>query len=122
MKLFAALGSLNALLAVAAGAFCAHALKGYVPADRLTVFEVGARYHMFHALGFFAVAWLADRGAPGATAAGALMLAGIVVFSGSLYLLAITGARWLGAVTPLGGLLLLAAWALLAWSALRLGR
>mgnify|MGYP001608610100 CR=1 FL=1 len=97
MKNFAVLGSLNALVAVAAGAFGAHALKARLPADRLAIFEVAARYHMFHALGLLAVAWLVDRGAPGATAAGWSMLLGIVLFSGSLYVLALSGARWLGA-------------------------
>lgn len=122
MKTFAFLGSLNALLAVAAGAFGAHALKARLPTDRLAVFEVAARYHLFHALGLFAVAWLADRGAPGATAAGWSMLVGIVLFSGSLYVLTMTGVRWLGAITPIGGLAFLLAWGMLAWAALRLAR
>ena len=122
MRIFAALGSIHALLAVAMGAFGAHALKARLPADRLAVFEVGARYHLFHALGLFAVAWLVDRGAPGAAAAGWSMLAGIVLFSGSLYALALSGARGFGAVTPVGGVLFLAAWALLARAALRLPR
>jgi uncharacterized membrane protein YgdD (TMEM256/DUF423 family) len=77
---------------------------------------------MYHALGLFAVAWLAARGARGAALAGGLMLFGIAVFSGSLYALALSGERWLGAITPLGGLALLASWALVALAALRATR
>jgi uncharacterized membrane protein YgdD (TMEM256/DUF423 family) len=85
----------------------------------LVTFETGARYHMYHALGLLAVAWAATRW-PGAgvTAAGWLFVAGTLLFSGSLYLLVLTGQRWLGAVTPLGGLAFLAGWVALAWSAL----
>jgi uncharacterized membrane protein YgdD (TMEM256/DUF423 family) len=126
MSRFLGLGAVNAFLAVAAGAFAAHALRARLDADRLAVFETGARYHMFHALGLFAVALVAVRaaGTGGAgsgtvAAAGWLMLAGIVLFSGSLYALALSGQRWLGAVTPLGGLCFLASWALLAWAAFR---
>ena len=123
MRLFVVLGSLNALFSVAAGAFGAHALKARLPADRLAVFEVAARYHMYHALGLLAVAWLAARGAPGASLAGWAMQAGIVVFSGSLYLLAFfSGTRWLGVVTPLGGLCFMVGWAAFAWAAIRMGR
>jgi uncharacterized membrane protein YgdD (TMEM256/DUF423 family) len=117
MKIFAVLGSLNALFAVAAGAFGAHALKTRLPVDRLAVFEVAARYHMYHALGLLAAAWLCGRGAPGATASGWAMQAGIVLFCGSLYALALSGQRFLGAITPLGGLLFLLGWAALAWAA-----
>jgi len=122
MRLFAVLGSLNALVSVAAGAFGAHALKARLPADRLATFEVAARYQMYHALGLLAVAWLSTRDAPGTPLAGWAMQAGIVVFSGSLYLLALTGARWLGAITPLGGLCFMLGWAALGWAALRSGR
>jgi uncharacterized membrane protein YgdD (TMEM256/DUF423 family) len=119
-RLFFAVGALSALLAVAAGAFGAHALRERLTADMLAVFEVGARYHMYHALGLLAAAWAVSRW-PGslATAAGWLFVAGTVVFSGSLYLLALTGQRWLGAVTPLGGLAFILGWAALAWAALR---
>ena len=117
--MFLTLGALNALVAVAAGAFGAHGLKTRVDAQLLGTFETAARYQMYHALGLFLVAWLADRGAPLAHLAGWLMLAGIVLFSGSLYLLVLTNTRWLGAITPLGGLLFLAAWALCAWGAYR---
>jgi uncharacterized membrane protein YgdD (TMEM256/DUF423 family) len=120
MKTFAFLGAANAALAVAAGAFAAHGLRERLEPRHLEIFETGARYHMYHALGLLAVAWLAGRGAPAAAAAGWTMLAGIAIFSGSLYLLAITGVSKLGAITPIGGLALLAAWALVAYGALRL--
>lgn len=120
MKTFAFLGALNAALAVAAGAFGAHGLRERLDARHLEIFETGARYHMYHALGLLAVAWLVARGAPGAAAAGWSMLGGIIVFSGSLYLLALTGVSKLGAITPIGGLAFLVAWGLLAYGALRL--
>lgn len=114
------LGCGFALLAVAAGAFGAHALRARLPADLLAVFETAARYQMYHALALLAVAWAVAQW-PGSTAslAGWLFTAGIVVFSGSLYLLSLTGIRWLGAITPLGGLAFLLGWALLGWAALR---
>jgi len=118
-RLFAISGSLSALIAVAAGAFGAHALRARLSPELLAVFETGARYQMYHALGLFGVAWVIGRsgqGAPQASWAGWLFLAGTVIFSGSLYLLALTGARWLGAVTPLGGLSFLLGWACLAWA------
>ncbi len=118
--LAAFLGAVNAFLAVAAGAFGAHALKARLEPDRLAVFETGARYHMYHALGLFAVAWLVARGADAARPAGWVMLAGILLFSGSLYALALSGVRALGAITPVGGVCFLLSWALLAWAALRL--
>lgn len=114
MKTFAVLGALNAFLAVAAGAFGAHGLKKRLDADLLAIFETGARYHMYTALGLFAIAWAVSRDVPYASIAGWLLVAGIVIFSGSLYALALTGVRGLGAITPLGGLALLAGWALLA--------
>lgn len=119
-RIFFALGSLSALLGVAFGAFGAHALKARLPADLLAVYETGVRYQLTHALALLALAWACTRW-PGAatTASGWLFVAGTVVFSGSLYLLALTGARWLGALTPLGGLAWLAGWACLAWAAWR---
>jgi uncharacterized membrane protein YgdD (TMEM256/DUF423 family) len=107
---------------VALGAFAAHGLRGRLTPDVLSTFETGVRYHMFHALGLFAVAWAATRWPGGATtAAGWLFVAGTLIFSGSLYLLAITGVRWLGAITPLGGLCFLAGWLLLGWRAFSSG-
>ena len=112
---FALAGSLSALVAVAAGAFGAHALRARLSPELLAVFETGARYQMYHALALLVVAWAVTRwpGTP-VRAAGWLFVGGTVLFSGSLYLLALTGARWLGAVTPLGGLLFLSGWLALA--------
>ena len=108
-------GALLGGAAVALGAFGAHGLKARVPADLLAVFDTAARYHLIHALAIVAFAWASERfpGAP-ATAAGWLFLAGILLFSGSLYLMVLTGARALGAITPLGGLALIAGWVALA--------
>lgn len=114
-----AAGAINAALAVIAGAFGAHGLKSRLPADLLAIFETGARYHMYHALGLCAVAAAVHAGVAGASAAGWAMLGGIVVFSGSLYVLALSGVRWLGAITPLGGLAFIAGWAILAVCVLR---
>jgi len=103
-RLFFGLGAVSALLAVALGAFGAHGLRARLSPDMLAAFEVGVRYHMYHALALRAVDWAARRWPGGAVhAAGRLFVAGMVVFSGSLYLLALTGQRWLGAITPLGG-------------------
>lgn len=100
---------------VAAGAFGAHALRARLPADLLAVWETAARYQLVHALALLAVALLSARAASGAaSAAGWLFTAGIVLFSGSLYALALTGVRVLGAVTPLGGVCFLAGWVALA--------
>lgn len=103
---------------MALGAFAAHALKGRVAPDLLVVFETGVRYQMYHALALLAVAWACTRW-PGRAvyASGWLFVAGTLIFSGSLYALSLSGARWLGAVTPLGGLALLAGWLSLAWAA-----
>jgi len=130
-----AVGAISAGLAVAVGAFGAHALEGRVGVDMLANYETGARYHFYHSLGIIAVGLLAlfrsahvgtgDGGGNGHDTAmtrlrwsAALMLTGIVLFSGSLYTMALTDMRWLGAVTPVGGVAFLAAWALLAWAAL----
>lgn len=115
---FTALGGLSALMAVAVGAFGAHALRTRLAADQLAVFETAARYQMYHALALVAVAWLSARNAgPQATWAGALFVAGTVLFCGSLYALTLTGTRWLGAVTPFGGVAFLAGWACVVWAA-----
>ncbi len=109
-------------LGVVLGAFGAHGLRARVTPDMLAVFETGVRYHLIHALGLLAVAWAASRWpAAWVSAAGWLFVAGIVIFSGSLYLLVMTGTRWLGAITPIGGLCLIAGWAVLAVGALRAG-
>ena len=119
-RTFLALGALSAGLAVVAGAFGAHGLRGRLSPDMMAVFETAARYHMYHALGLLAVATVAGRlTGRGAMLAGWLFVAGMVLFSGSVYLLALGGPRWLGAVTPLGGLCFIVGWLALAWSALR---
>ena len=117
-RLFFALGSLSALLGVALGAFAAHGLKARLAPEMLATFEIGVRYQMYHAFALIAVAWASTRW-PGVlpTVAGGLFLAGILLFSGSLYIIALTGVRWLGAITPLGGLAFLAGWVCLAWGA-----
>ena len=117
-RAFAAIGAVSGFLAVAAGAFGAHALRARLAPDLLAVFETGARYQMYHALALLAVALFVGRWpAPQAVWAGWLFVVGTVIFSGSLYALALTGARWWGAVTPVGGVAFLAGWLLLAWAA-----
>ena len=119
-KLFWIAGATLGFLGVAAGAFGAHALRASLSPDLLTIFETGARYQMYHAFGLFAVAWARSQWVNGyATAAGWLFIVGVVLFSGSLYILALTGVRWLGAITPLGGVAFLAGWACLAMAAAR---
>ena len=115
-----AAGAVLSGLGVLVGAFGAHGLRDRVTPDLLAVFETGVRYHLIHGLAVIAVAWAASRW-PSAWigAAGWLFAAGIVVFSGSLYILAISGVRWWGAVTPIGGVCFLAGWAALAVGALR---
>lgn len=101
-------------LAVALGAFGAHGLRQRLTPDMLAIFETGVRYHVYHALGLFAVAWVLDKNpASLANAAGWAFTVGIVVFSGSLYILSISGIRWLGAITPIGGVAFLVGWVLL---------
>jgi uncharacterized membrane protein YgdD (TMEM256/DUF423 family) len=109
-----ALGALNAAIAVAAGAFAAHGLRDRLDARALEVFETGARYQMYHAFAIIAAGLLASGATRGAQAAGWIFQAGIVLFSGSLYALALTGTRGIGAVTPLGGLAFLVGWLWLA--------
>jgi uncharacterized membrane protein YgdD (TMEM256/DUF423 family) len=111
------LGAFLGGLAVAAGAFGAHALKSRVAADTLAIWDTAARYQMFHALALLGLAWAVTRW-PGAglNATAWLWLVGVLLFSGSLYLLVLTGHRWLGAVTPIGGVALIAGW---AWAAFR---
>lgn len=119
-RLFVALGAISAFIGVAAGAFGAHALKARLSPDLLAVFEVAARYQMYHALGLITCAWAVARWpGPLPAAAGWLFVAGTLVFSGSLYALALTGTRWLGAITPLGGLAFLAGWLCLAAAVLK---
>ncbi|CAH1200435.1 hypothetical protein PAECIP111893_01377 [Paenibacillus plantiphilus] len=121
---FGFFGAIHALLAVALGAFGAHALKERLDADMLAVFETGVRYHMYHAIGLVLIALLADRlGAkPALQWAGRLMHIGIFLFSGSLYVLSMSGIKVLGAITPLGGVAFITAWALAAYCLWKAGR
>lgn len=113
-RTLAALGAAFAFLGVALGAFAAHALQERLTPRGLEVFETGVRYQMFHALALLALALVVARWPGGlATWAGWAFTAGILLFSGSLYLLAVTGLRAWGAVTPVGGVAFLVGWALL---------
>jgi len=119
-RFFFVSGAIAAFIAVALGAFGAHSLRTKLTPEMLNIFEVGVRYQMYHALGLIAVAWATTRW-PEANlnTAGWAFIIGIVVFSGSLYLLSLTDTRWLGAITPLGGLAFLIGWAILVWSVAR---
>lgn len=120
-KIFTALGSINALIAVMLGAFGAHALKSRLSAEMLEIFQTGVQYHFYHALGLLAVGIIAyhlpDSGL--LKWSGWLMLAGIIIFSGSLYVLSTSGITWLGAITPIGGTAFIAAWILLTIAVLK---
>jgi uncharacterized membrane protein YgdD (TMEM256/DUF423 family) len=118
-RLFFILGSASAGLAVALGAFGAHALKARLTPEMLAVYETGVRYQLAHALALLAVAWACTRW-PGSAAihtSGWLFVAGTVLFSGSLYALSLSGVRWLGPITPIGGVAWLVGWGCLAWGA-----
>jgi uncharacterized membrane protein YgdD (TMEM256/DUF423 family) len=121
-KLFLSLGALAGLLAVAFGAFGAHALRGRLDEYARGVFETAVQYHYYHALALVLVGilLLSQPATALLKSSGWLFLIGIAVFSGSLYLLAITGIKWLGAVTPLGGLAFIAGWGCLAAAAWKL--
>ena len=115
-RTFVMLGSVFGILGVGIGAFAAHLLKQKLTPELFDVFEVGVRYHMYHALAIVAVGLAAAQWPEsGVGLAGWLFAAGILVFSGSLYILAITGMKWLGAITPIGGVAFLAGWAVLGW-------
>lgn len=114
-RLLLGVGALYGLLGVGLGAFGAHALRARLPADLLAVWKTGVEYQMYHALALLAVGMLLRQGGSSGllTGAGICFGAGVVLFSGSLYALSLSGVRALGAITPFGGLLLLAGWALL---------
>jgi uncharacterized membrane protein YgdD (TMEM256/DUF423 family) len=115
VKLFVIAGAVLAAAAVAAGAFGAHALASRLSAERLVTWETAARYHMFHALALVLLGAVGARWpSPLLDTAGWLFVAGILIFGGTVYALALGGPRWLGAITPLGGLSLIAAWLVLA--------
>jgi uncharacterized membrane protein YgdD (TMEM256/DUF423 family) len=117
-RLFITIGALSGFIAVAAGAFGAHALRDRLSAAMLQVFQTGVTYQMYHALALVAVGFLLGRfsvdGSSFLTGAGWLFLVGTVLFSGSLYLLALSDIAWLGAITPLGGIAFLLGWLALA--------
>ena len=119
-KTFLIAAGIMGFLAVAGGAFGAHALKTRVSPEALSIFETAVRYHMYHALAVGGVGMLVSRYAtPQLSWAGWLFIAGTAIFSGSLYVLTLTGTRWWGAVTPVGGVLLLAGWGCIVWGMIR---
>lgn len=122
MKIFLLLGCFSGFLSVALGAFGAHALKARLGPEMLTIFETGVRYQMYHAFALLAVGLLMAHFSQlkSLSTAGWLFLAGTVIFSGSLYILALSGVKTWGAVTPLGGVCLLAGWLTLAWQIYKL--
>lgn len=120
-KLFLITGSIAMALAVALGAFGAHGLKEMLTDEMLDIFETGVRYHFYHAIGLLLIS-LVTQLMPGSSLlqwSGWLMVGGIIIFSGSLYILSISGIRWLGAITPIGGLCFIISWILLALAAWR---
>jgi len=119
-RVFFGMGAVLGAIGVAAGAFGAHAMRTRVAPEMLVVFETGVRYHLVHVLALLAAGWAAARWpSPAVTAAGWLFVAGILLFSGSLYALALTGVRALGLVTPVGGGAFILGWIALAWAAWR---
>ncbi|MCT8140045.1 DUF423 domain-containing protein [Anaerobacillus sp. CMMVII] len=121
MKLFLIIGSINMVLAVGLGAFGAHGLQGKLTTRMLEIYQTGVQYHMIHAIGILIIAIVADRlGSPGMiTWAGWSMFIGILFFSGSLYILSISGVKILGAITPIGGVFFMVGWVLLALAAFK---
>ena len=121
MSRWLTVAAVNGLLAVAAGAFAAHGLSGRLDAHALSLFETAARYHMYHALAIGLAAFaIRDAAAGAATVASAFFLSGILLFSGSLYLLSLTGMKGFAFVTPFGGVCFLIGWVALALAATRL--
>ena len=119
-RVWIGLAAAYGFLAVACGAFGAHALRARLDADLLAVWRTAVEYHFYHALALFALGIYASlRPARALDVAGMCFAAGIVLFSGSLYALTLTGVRALGAITPIGGLLFLAGWGALGWSVWR---
>lgn len=115
-KFFIIAGSLLAFASVALGAFGAHLLKPKLPENLFNIYEVGARYHFYHSLALFVVAWcIVQFSTSSFIIVGWLFIVGIVLFSGSLYVLSLTGIQWFGAITPIGGVCFLSGWLLLAW-------
>lgn len=121
MKTFLVIGALAMALGVILGAFGAHGLKNRLSPDLLAIYHTGVEYHLYHALGLLLVGILIQQfpQLSGLPLGGWLLFAGILIFSGSLYVLAISGVRWLGAITPIGGLAFIAGWVWIAWSLIR---
>lgn len=121
-RLFLSIGAVSAALAVILGAFGAHALRDVLSPEMKVIYQTANTYHFYHSLGLVLIAVLTLRAPQLAYAhwAGWLMLAGIGIFSGSLYILSVSGLRWLGAITPIGGMAFIIAWLLLALAASRL--
>jgi uncharacterized membrane protein YgdD (TMEM256/DUF423 family) len=109
--------SVSGALAVIAGAFGAHGLRERVSPDQLAAWTTASQYHLLHSVALLAIALFAARAGTSIRLQGSLMSTGILLFSGSIYLLVLTGQRWLGPITPIGGLLLIAAWFSLVWLA-----
>lgn len=121
-RLFLAIGAAAAGIAVAAGAFGAHGLEGRVTPDRIDTFRTGVTYQMYHALALLFVSWATVQWAhPLIDWAGYCFIAGMIIFSGSLYVLVLTDTGWLGAITPFGGVAFIVGWGLLLWGVLNAG-
>jgi uncharacterized membrane protein YgdD (TMEM256/DUF423 family) len=120
LRLLAA--GLTGASAVAAGAFGAHALRGRLPERLLDIYQTAADYHLVHGAALLALALLAPRGSRPLAAAFWAMFAGTAIFAGTLYALALTGAGWLGAITPIGGAVMIAGWLAAAWGGLDASR
>jgi len=114
------IGSALAALAVAIGAFGAHGLKSRVSADDLIIFETGVRYHMYHSLALILLGLIGVNFQSNVVQLPAILfLVGIIIFSGTLYLIPLTGLRWLGAITPIGGTALILGWIMLIFNLIR---
>ncbi|MBD3422473.1 MAG: DUF423 domain-containing protein [Chitinivibrionales bacterium] len=120
-RLFVVLGGLNAALSVVLGAFGAHALKTKLTGELMSTYQTGVQYHFFHSIGLLVMAFAASHldDFTLVRIAGWTMLTGIALFSGSLYILSLTGIKWLGAITPFGGMAFIFAWLMLAGTVIR---
>jgi len=121
-RMAATAGALLGALAVVLGAFGAHALRSHLEQRDLEIFETAVRYQMYHAFALIAAAWLLSREVPYAGHAAWAFIVGVAIFSGSLYLMVATGQRWLGAITPIGGVAMIIGWCLLALATSKLDR
>ncbi|TDP28949.1 uncharacterized membrane protein YgdD (TMEM256/DUF423 family) [Idiomarina aquatica] len=121
-QLFLIIAALLGATGVMLGAFAAHGLRGRLPENLFNAFETGVTYQSYHALALIALAlWLKQTSSPWLVASGYLWLAGVVLFSGSLYALALTGIKWFGPITPIGGVLFILGWLALLVGAVKLG-